>query len=306
MRAFVRYNSRNERGTLDWLDPAVVARGRRRRSATCATSSRSQQRGRGCRTGLPPRRADRDPVLVRQPARLRRDERARHAQRRRRRRCADGVQRVVHTSTSEVYGTRRSGPDHRGRTRSSRSRRTRRARSAPTSSIDSLPPLVRAAGRPSLRPFNTYGPHQSRARRDPDDHLARRSPAGRSGSASLTPRRDLTYVARHRRGLPRGGRRAPARSAARSSSAPATTSRSATSSSMVGDVLGRDARGRARRVPRAPGAVEVERLISRPVAGGASSRAGEPQVDAARRARARRSHWIERTRRRYRTDHYVI
>ena len=39
VRALVRYNSRGDRGTLDWLDPAVVARGGVDRAASCATSS---------------------------------------------------------------------------------------------------------------------------------------------------------------------------------------------------------------------------------------------------------------------------
>ena len=81
MRALVRYNSRNDRGTLDWLDPAVAADVEvvARRAARHRVG---EPRGRRRRRRVPPRRADRDPVLVRQPARLLRGQRARHAQRR--------------------------------------------------------------------------------------------------------------------------------------------------------------------------------------------------------------------------------
>ena len=106
---------------------------------------------------------------------------------------AHKTSRVVHTSTSEVYGTAQTCRSPRP-IRWSRSRPMRRARSRPTSSPKSyalsfdLPVVI-------LRPFNTYGPRQSeravissaiRQALDP------RCDAIRVGD--VTPVRDFNYV----------------------------------------------------------------------------------------------------------------
>ena len=114
MRALVRYNSRNERGTLDWLDPDVareveVVLGDLRDvesvaraidgHATSSSTSRAQIA---------------IPYSYVNPRDFFETNVARHAQRRRGARCAPASRRVVHTSTSEVYGTARIVPIDRG------------------------------------------------------------------------------------------------------------------------------------------------------------------------------------------------
>ena len=116
-------------------------------------------RDRGRRGRLPPRRADRDPVLVRRRRVVRRHQRPGHAQRarggpaRRRRRGHP------HLDERGLRHARRRCRSARP-TRSRRSRRTRRPRSRPTSSR-SRSSAATGCRSTVLRPFNTYGPRQS-------------------------------------------------------------------------------------------------------------------------------------------------
>ena len=126
-----RYNSRNDRGTLDWLDAEVTdevevvlgdlrdvesvdaAVGAPTSSSTSAPRSRSRTR-----TSNP-----RDFVEVNVLGTLNVAQAA----------LRTASQRVVHTSTSEVYGTARTVPITEDAPARAASRRTRRARSPPTS-----------------------------------------------------------------------------------------------------------------------------------------------------------------------------
>jgi dTDP-glucose 4,6-dehydratase len=102
-----------------------------------------------------------------------------------------GVRRVVHTSTSEVYGTAQTVPiteDHPLETQSPYAA----SKLGGDKLMDSF---HRSFGLPVtvLRPFNTYGPHQSARAVIPT--IASQALAGgvlRLGS--LDPRRDMTFV----------------------------------------------------------------------------------------------------------------
>ena len=157
VRAFTRYNSRNDRGALDWLEPAVVREidvvAGDIRDVESVAGALAEPRGR-----LPSRRADRDPVLLRQSARFLRDQRARHVQRRRDRRSS-GARRVIHASTSEVYGSARVIPIDELHPLEPQSPYAA-SKLAADKLMDSyhraydLPVTV-------VRPFNTFGPFQS-------------------------------------------------------------------------------------------------------------------------------------------------
>ncbi|HEX2101169.1 MAG TPA: GDP-mannose 4,6-dehydratase [Candidatus Synoicihabitans sp.] len=104
---------------------------------------------------------------------------------------AHGVRRVVHTSTSEVYGTARHTPMNENH--------PLQAQSPYAASKIAADKLVesyhRSFGLPvvTVRPFNTYGPRQSaRAVIPTIVGQALHAPEIRLGA--LTPVRDLTYV----------------------------------------------------------------------------------------------------------------
>lgn len=116
---------------------------------------------------------------------------------------AAGVTRVVHVSTSEVYGSAQYVPideRHPVRAQSPYAASKLGAESLALSYHASfgLPVAV-------VRPFNTYGPRQSRRAVIPAilSQLARRVAVLRLGAT--TPRRDFTYVADTARGLLRIG-----------------------------------------------------------------------------------------------------
>ena len=103
----------------------------------------------------------------------------------------NGVSRVVHTSTSEVYGTAQTVPiteDHPLETQSPYAA----SKLGADKLIDSfhrsfeLPATV-------LRPFNTYGPHQS-ARAVIPTIITQALAGGAIRLGSLDPRRDMTFV----------------------------------------------------------------------------------------------------------------
>ena len=81
VRAFCLYNSRGSAGWLDEAPPDVATRRSTSGSATSATPRFVERGDRGHRGRVPPRRADRDPVLVRRAGVVRRHQRQRHAQR---------------------------------------------------------------------------------------------------------------------------------------------------------------------------------------------------------------------------------
>lgn len=189
VRGFLRYNSRNERGTLDWLPEdisgevdSVLGDLRDIESVTRAAEGMEIVFHLGAQIAIPysfvnPRDFFETNVLgsfnVATAA------------------LAAGVSRVIHASTSEVYGTARFVPiteDHPLQPQSPYAASkvgADKLMEAFHQSFD-LPVTI-------VRPFNTYGPHQSaRAVIPTIVSQALESDTVRLGS--LEPRRDLTYV----------------------------------------------------------------------------------------------------------------
>jgi NAD dependent epimerase/dehydratase len=189
VRAMCRYNSRNDRGTLDWLEPEVVAEvevvaGELRdvESVAAAVEGTEVVLHLGAQIAIPYSYVNpRDFVEVNALGTLNVAQAAlRH-----------GVRRVVHTSTSEVYGSAQTVPITESHPLEPQSPYAA-SKVAADKLMDSfhrsfdLPVTI-------LRPFNTYGPHQSARAILPtiiSQALAR--PTLRLGS--LHPRRDMTYV----------------------------------------------------------------------------------------------------------------
>ena len=103
-----------------------------------------------------------------------------------------GTQKVVHTSTSEVYGTARNACRSRKSIPCTPSRPMRRQRLRPTSwrsrSMPSFGTPVAVA-----RPFNTYGPRQS-ARAVIPTVIAQLVAGDRVSLGALHPTRDFSFV----------------------------------------------------------------------------------------------------------------
>jgi len=102
-----------------------------------------------------------------------------------------GVRRIVHTSTSEVYGTALREPIDEGHPLQGQS-----PYSASKIAADKLAEsYVRSFGVPvvTLRPFNTYGPRQS-ARAFIPTIISQALTQDRIRLGSLSPTRDMTFV----------------------------------------------------------------------------------------------------------------
>ena len=189
VRALVRYNSRNERGTLDWIDEAVVSEvdvqlGELRdiESVDRAVAGAEVVFHLAAQIAIPYSYVNaRDYFETNVLGSLNVAQAAlRH-----------GARRVVHTSTSEVYGTAQTVPiteDHPLEAQS--------PYSASKIGADKLmDSFHRSHGLPVtvLRPFNTFGPRQSARAVIPT--IISQALAGdvvRLGSTA--PKRDLTYV----------------------------------------------------------------------------------------------------------------
>ena len=208
VRAFCHYNAR---GSLGWLDTVPTAtrdaldvrlgrhprRGLRRRGHVAASRSSSTS---------PP--SSRSPTPTWPPSRSCRPTcRARSTCSRRCRRS--GVRRVVHTSTSEVYGTPETLPITEAHPLNAQS-----PYAATKVAADQLTlAYQRSFGVPALvlRPFNTFGPRQSQRAVLPT--MIRQMLAGRTEVrlGRLDPRRDLTFVADTVDGFVRAARHRGAR-----------------------------------------------------------------------------------------------
>jgi NAD dependent epimerase/dehydratase len=298
VRALVRYNSRNERGTLDWIPPealgdveAVLGDLRDVESVDRAVSGSEIVFHLGAQIAIPysfvnPRDFFETNVLgtlnVAQAA-LTRD-----------------VSRIVHTSTSEVYGTARQIPiteDHPLEPQSPYAA----SKVAADKLMDSyhrsfrLPVTV-------LRPFNTYGPHQS-ARAVIPTIVSQALEGDVLRLGSLEPRRDLTFVADTVDGFVRAG----AAPDAVGRTVQLGTGRDVSIGDVVrivGEVLGRELTVQKDPDRVRPEASEVMRLIASPAL--ASELIGwAPQTDLEEGLR-RTIEWIEKSRQRFRTEHYVI
>jgi NAD dependent epimerase/dehydratase len=189
VRALTQYNSRDDRGTLAWLDPEIVREIevvagdlRDAESVGQAVAGSETVFHLGALIAIPysyvnPRGFFETNVLgtfnVAQSA------------------LAAGVERVVHASTSEVYGTAQSVPITEDHPLAAQS-----PYSASKIGADKLmDSFHRSYGLPAtiVRPFNTYGPHQSRRAIVPT--IISQALAGdRLRLGALEPRRDLTYV----------------------------------------------------------------------------------------------------------------
>jgi NAD dependent epimerase/dehydratase len=189
VRAFCRYNSRNDRGALDWLPEEIQAEvepvlGELRdvESVSRAVRGREIVFHLGAQIAIPYSYVNpRDYVESNVIGSLNVAQ------------CAleHAVTRMVHTSTSEVYGTPASTPiteDHPLRAQSPYAA----SKIAADQIVDSF---HRSFGLPVtvLRPFNTFGPRQS-ARAVIPTIISQALAGSTLRLGSLHPRRDLTFV----------------------------------------------------------------------------------------------------------------
>ena len=298
VRGFVRYNSRNERGTLDWLEPSVaseieVVSGELRDLESVARAVRDMEVvfHLGAQIAIPYSYVNpRDFFEVNALGSLNVAQAA----------LSVGVQRVVHASTSEVYGSAQTVPiteDHPLEPQSPYAA----SKVAADKLMDSfyrsfeLPVMI-------VRPFNTYGPFQS-ARAIIPTIVSQALIGGPVRLGSLHPRRDLTFVEDTAAGFI---------AAARASGVEGRTMQLGTGHDVsVGDLveLVEEVRGAelvveqdAERVR--PEKSEVDRLVSSPAM--VHELTGWQPTVPLREGLARTIEWIERNLDRYRVDQYVI
>ena len=298
VRAFARYNSRNQRGTLDWHDPEVMADVdvvlgdlRDVESVGAAIEGTEVVFHLAAQIAIPysyvnPRDFFETNVLgtlnVAQGA------------------LRAGVERLVHTSTSEVYGTARIVPiteEHPLEPQSPYAA----SKLAADKLVDAwhrtyeLPTTI-------VRPFNTYGPHQS-ARAVIPTIISQALEGDVLRLGSLDPRRDLTFVTDTVAGF---------LAAAAAPDAVGRTIQLGTNHDVsvgeiverVGEILGRPLTVETDAARVRPEASEVMRLISDPAL--ATELTGwRPEVDLNKGLEAT-IEWIQRNSDRFRTSQYVI
>jgi NAD dependent epimerase/dehydratase len=298
VRAFLRYTSRDDRGWLDALEPSVEAEieavlGDLRDVESVAAVVRGSEVvfHLGAQIAIPYSYVNpRDFFETNVMGTLNVATAARAAE----------VGRVVHVSTSEVYGSARVVPiteDHPLEPQS--------PYAASKLAADKLMDAFhRSYGVPVtiVRPFNTYGPRQS-ARAIVPTVISQALAGGTLRLGSLHPRRDLTYVTDTVAGFV---------AAARAPDAVGRTIQLGTGHDVsVGDVveLVGEALGRRLEVELDPARVrppdsEVQRLISAPrLAGELLGWAPEVQLGD---GLARTIEWIEANAAGFRADRYVI
>jgi NAD dependent epimerase/dehydratase len=297
VRALIRYTSRGDRGALAWLDgdlddqvEVVLGDVRDAESVAAATKGTDVVLHLAAQIAIPysyvnPRDFFETNVLgTFNVARAALD---------------NGVGRVVHTSTSEVYGTAQTVPiteDHPLETQSPYAA----SKLGADKLIDSfhrsfdLPATV-------LRPFNTYGPHQS-ARAVIPTIITQALAGGGVRLGSLDPRRDMTFVTDTAAGFI---------AAAESDAALGRTVQLGTGTdhsigeivTTVGEIVGRELEVELDEQRVRPPESEVMRLISSPAL--AHELMGwEPTVDL-RAGLERTLRWIEANLHRYRVGDYV-
>ena len=189
-------------------------------SATSATPRFVEAAAAGHRGRLPPRGADRDPVLLRRRRSRSSTPTSGARSTSSRRRGAPASRRIVHTSTSEVYGTPATLPI--GETHPLQAQSPYAASKIAADQLAARLPRAASVCRWSiLRPFNTYGPRQSARAVMPTMLAQLLAGAARVRLGRLDPRRDLTFVADTVDGFVRAATGRRRRRAGRSSSAPA-------------------------------------------------------------------------------------
>jgi NAD dependent epimerase/dehydratase len=298
VRAMCRYNSRNDRGTIDWLEPEVsgeveVVPGELRdvESVAAAVEGTEVVLHLGAQIAIPYSYVNpRDFVEVNALGTLNVAQAAlRH-----------GVERIVHTSTSEVYGTAQTVPITESHPLEPQSPYAA-SKVAADKLMDSfhrsfdLPVTI-------LRPFNTYGPRQS-ARAIIPTIIGQALEGSTLRLGALHPRRDLTFVQDTTAGFV---------AAASSEGAIGRTIHLGTHRDvsvgelveLVGELLDRELVVQTDPARVRPPNSEVQRLLASPAL--ARQILGwEPRVDL-RDGLARTIEWIKRNVRRYRVGDYVI
>jgi NAD dependent epimerase/dehydratase len=298
VRAYVRYNSRNDRGTLEWHDPALVSEMeivlgdlRDVESVSRAVRGSDFVFHLGALIAIPYSYLNaRDFVETNVVGTLNVAQAALDAQ----------VEHLLHTSTSEVYGTAQTVPiteDHPLEAQSPYSA----TKIGADKIVDSF---HRSHGLAAtvVRPFNTYGPHQSARAILPT--IVTQALAGDTlRLGSLTPRRDLTYVEDTVDGF---------LAAAGTPAAVGRTMQLGTGESvavsdlvdMVGEVLGRELNVETDEARVRPELSEVQVLVSSPAL--AKELTGwEPRVTL-RDGIARTIEWIRANESRFKVGQYVI
>ena len=299
VRAFVRYNSRGDRGTLDSLDPAVVGdvevvAGELRdvESVSRAVAGVDVVFHLGAQIAIPYSYVNpRDFFEVNALGSLNVAQAS----------LAAGVERVIHTSTSEVYGSARAVPiteDHPLEPQSPYAA----SKVAADKLMDSfhrafeLPVTV-------LRPFNTYGPRQS-ARAVLPTIITQALAGSTLRLGSLHPRRDLTYVQDTVAGfvaVAEADNEVVGRTLQLGTGTDVSVGELV---QLVGDLLAKELTVELDAARVRPSAGEVERLLSSPALAGELAH-WTPSV-ALRDGIARTIDWIERHGDRYRVGEYAI
>jgi NAD dependent epimerase/dehydratase len=298
VRGFYRYNSRNDRGTLDWFAPSIVAEvevllGDLRDVESVARSIKGAELvfHLGAQIAIPysyanPRDFFETNVLgslnVAQAA------------------LEHGVHHLIHVSTSEVYGSAQTVPINEAHPLEARSPYAA-SKIGADKLVESfhhtydLPATV-------VRPFNTYGPHQS-ARAIIPTVISQALASDTLRLGSLEPRRDLTYVTDTVAGL------------IAAAVTPATIGRTiqlgtgAEASVVqivdrVGEILGRQLTVRRHPQRVRPPSSEVQRLISDPAL--ATELMGWTPHVTLSEGLAATIEWIAANQDRYRVTEYVI
>ncbi|MGZ4177061.1 MAG: SDR family NAD(P)-dependent oxidoreductase [Solirubrobacteraceae bacterium] len=296
--ALVRYNSRNERGTLDWIAPEVASEvetvaGELRdiESVSRAVKGAEIVLHLGAQIAIPYSYVNpRDFFEVNVLGTLNVAQAC----------LASGVQRVVHTSTSEVYGTARQVPITEAHPLEPQSPYAA-SKLAADKLMDSwhrsfdLPVVV-------LRPFNTYGPRQS-ARAIIPTIISQALAGDTLRLGSLHPRRDLTFVRDTAAGMI---------AAATAPEAVGETVQLGTGEAvsvgeiveLVSELMGKELHPVLDEARVRPANSEVELLLSEP-ARARDLLGWEPRV-ALREGLEQTIEWVALNAKRYRADEYVI
>jgi dTDP-glucose 4,6-dehydratase len=298
VRGLIRYTSRGDRGTLDWLDPEIareveVVAGELRDSESVdrAVAGSDVVLHLGAQIAIPYSYVNpRDYTEVNVIGTLNVAQAAlRH-----------GVARLVQTSTSEVYGTAQQVPITETHPLEPQSPYAA-SKVAADKLVDSF---HRSFGLPSvvLRPFNTYGPMQS-ARAVIPTIITQALAGGTVRLGALDPRRDLTYVADTVAGFIAAG----ATPGVEGSTIQLGTNQDVSVGEiveLVADIVGRELTVESDPARVRPAASEVQRLISGPFL--ADELLGwTPRVNL-REGLQRTVTWIDENAGRFRTGEYAV
>jgi NAD dependent epimerase/dehydratase len=299
VRGFVRYNSRGDRGTIDWLEPEVareieVVAGELRDAESVARAVEGVDIvfHLGAQIAIPYSYVNpRDFFEVNALGALN----VAHAALR------TGVQRVIQTSSSEVYGSARTVPITEQHPIEPQSPYAASKVSA-DKLMDSfhrsyeLPVTV-------LRPFNTYGPFQS-ARAIVPTIISQALAGSTLRLGSLHPRRDLTYVADTAAGfvaVAQAGDQVVGRTLQLGTGTDVSIGELV---QLVAELVGKELTVELDPDRVRPSKSEVERLISSPAL--AAELTGWTPAVTLREGITRTIEWIERHADRYRVDEYAV